>query len=156
MTGTPVVEGWFTTDPPRLIGTSCTACGTVSFPPQTMSCRNPGCDGSELVSAPLSRRGRVWSFADARYRPPPPYASGEEFTPYTIAAVELEAERIVVLGQLVPGIGVDDLEVGMEVELVIDDLDADHVMWKWTLPSTGSEPSTDPGPSTALPRGDRG
>jgi uncharacterized protein len=133
VTGIPVVDGWFTTDPPRLIGTRCTDCGTVYFPPQTMTCRNPGCDGSEPVRTPLSSRGRIWSYADGRYQPPAPYVSGDEFAPYTIAAVELEAEQIVVLGQLVPGVGVEDLEVGMEVELVIDDLDTDHVIWKWAL-----------------------
>jgi uncharacterized protein len=139
VTGTPVVDGWFTIDPPQLIGTRCTDCGTVYFPPQTLSCRNPICNDSDLVATVLSNRGRIWSYADARYQPPPPYVSGAEFTPYTIAAVELEAEQIVVLGQLVPGTEIGDLEVGMEVELVIDDLDADHVVWKWALPAGAGE-----------------
>ncbi len=38
--------------------------------------------------------------------------------PYTLVAVELEAEGMVVLGQTVPGVGVGDLAVGMEVEVV--------------------------------------
>ncbi|MCO6006027.1 zinc ribbon domain-containing protein [Actinoallomurus purpureus] len=126
-----VVDGWFTVDPPRLTGTRCTACGTVYFPPQTLTCRNPACDGDELVTTPLSDRGRIWSYADARYRPPPPYVSGEDFEPYAIAAVELAAERIVVLGQVVRGVGIDDLAVGMEVELVVEELDPGHLVWKW-------------------------
>jgi hypothetical protein len=65
-----VVDGWFTVDPPRLIGTRCTACGTVCFPPQTLTCRNPACENDELVEERLSNRGRIWSYTDARYRPP--------------------------------------------------------------------------------------
>ncbi|GAA4634571.1 zinc ribbon domain-containing protein [Actinoallomurus vinaceus] len=126
-----VVDGWFTVDPPRLTGTRCTACGTVYFPPQTLTCRNPACDGDELVTTPLSDRGRIWSYADARYRPPPPYVSGDDFEPYAIAAVELAAERIVVLGQVVKGVGVDELAVGMEAELVVEELDPGHLVWKW-------------------------
>ncbi|GAB3962847.1 zinc ribbon domain-containing protein [Actinoallomurus acanthiterrae] len=126
-----VVDGWFTVDPPRLTGTRCTVCGTVYFPPQSLACRNPVCNGDELVTTPLSDRGRIWSYADARYRPPPPYVSDEDFEPYAIAAVELAAERIVVLGQVVKGIGVDELAVGMEVELVVEELDPGHLVWKW-------------------------
>jgi uncharacterized OB-fold protein len=125
------VVDWFTVDPPSLTGTRCTACGTVYFPPQTLTCRNPACHGDELVVTPLSSQGRIWSYADARYRPPPPYVSGADFEPYAIAAVELAAERIVVLGQVVKGIGVEDLAVGMAVELVVEELDPCHLVWKW-------------------------
>lgn len=38
--------------------------------------------------------------------------------PYTLVAVELEAEGMVVLGQAAPGVRVADLAVGMEVEVV--------------------------------------
>jgi len=49
--------------------------------------------------------------------------------------VELESERIVVLGQAVPGITVADLTVGMEVEVVPGVLDEDTettwTTWHW-------------------------
>ena len=66
----------------------------------------------------LSRRGRVWSYTDGRYRPPSPYVSDPElpWEPYALIAVELAEERLVVLGQAVPGVTVADLAVGMEVE----------------------------------------
>jgi uncharacterized OB-fold protein len=55
--------------------------------------------------------------------------------PFAVAAVELEAERMVVLGQVVPGVGAADLEVGMEMELVLDTLTEDAerevLVWKW-------------------------
>ena len=91
---------------------------------------------------PLSTRGRIWSYTDARYKPPPPFvATSRSFEPFAIVAVELEAEKIVVLGQVVPGVSVDDLRIGMEVELVIDTLftetaedgaSVDQLVWKWS------------------------
>lgn len=121
-TRTPVVADWFTGEGREfcLLGTRCPACGSVFFPREDSACRNPGCAGGELVEVPLSRRGRVWSYTDARYRPPEPYVSDRElpWQPYTLIAVELAAERIVVLGQGAPGVSVTDLEVGMEVEVV--------------------------------------
>ena len=136
-TRAPAVEGWFTMDAsaPALLGTRCTECGTYFFPRETRFCRNPACDGTELEEVPLSRRGKVWSFTDNRYQPPPPYMSPDPFEPYAIAAVELAEERMVVLGQLAGGASIDDLRVGQEVELVLETLYEDdenaYVVWKW-------------------------
>jgi uncharacterized OB-fold protein len=136
MTATPAIEGWFTTDAePVLTGTRCTSCASVFFPPTEGFCRNPRCDGEELEPAPLSRRGTVWSYTDARYQPPAPYvASTEPFEPFALAAVEL-AEGIIVLGQVAHGWGVGDLRVGAEVELVVETLYADEtgdrLVWRW-------------------------
>ncbi|MGY0487861.1 Zn-ribbon domain-containing OB-fold protein [Streptomyces sp. WG-D5] len=121
-TRTPVVADWFAGegDEFRLLGTRCSACASVFFPREDNACRNPACAGGELVELPLSRRGRVWSYTDARYRPPEPYVSDRElpWEPYALIAVELAAERLVVLGQGAPGVSVADLAVGMEVEVV--------------------------------------
>ncbi|WP_079038714.1 Zn-ribbon domain-containing OB-fold protein [Streptomyces sp. NBRC 110028] len=118
---TPVVAGWFTSGDGdfRLLGTRCRACGAVYFPREDTFCRAPGCAGEELEEVPLSRRGRVWSYTDGRYRPPAPYPSdpARDWEPYTLIAVELAAERMVVLGQGAPGVTVADLAVGMEVEV---------------------------------------
>ncbi|MFG2560500.1 Zn-ribbon domain-containing OB-fold protein [Streptomyces sp. NPDC048496] len=130
-TRTPVVAGWFTEDSTeggfRLLGTRCSACSSVFFPRQDAFCRNPGCAGGELVETPLSKRGTVWSYTDGRYRPPAPYVSDPDvpWEPYTLVAVELAAERMVVLGQAAPGVGVGDLAVGMTVEVVPGALDGD-------------------------------
>lgn len=133
----PAVEGWFEldNDRPHLIGSRCTTCATPFFPRRSLACPDPACDGTEFEDTPLSRTGTVWSFTDNRYQPPPPYVSPEPFEPYVIAAVELDEEKIVVLGQVVPGVTTADLRVGMPVELVVDTLfsddDAEHVVWKW-------------------------
>lgn len=136
-TRTPAVEGWFTLDDraPQLLGTRCSACGTIAFPKETGFCRNPACSGTEFEEVPLSRRGRLWSFTDNRYAPPHPFVAGDPFEPYAIAAVELEREKMVVLGQVVRGVGTDRLEAGMEMELVLEtlfeDAERDVVVWKW-------------------------
>src|SRR3954451_2302595 len=101
----PAIEGWFTIDgEPRLLGNRCTTCGTYFFPQASVFCRNPHCDGTEFDEAPLSSRGTVWSYTDNRYQPPPPYVPTDPFEPYTIAAVELRDEKMVVLGQMVAGV----------------------------------------------------
>ena len=133
----PAVAGWFTEDEaaPALLGSRCTACGSYAFPKETYACRNPRCGSSALEETPLSRRGRLWSYTDNRYPPPPPYVAGDPFEPYAIAAVELEREQLVVLGQVVRGVGVDQLAVGMEMELVLEPLfeddEAQYLVWKW-------------------------
>lgn len=144
-TRTPVVADWFTGEGSsfRLLGTRCSACSGVFFPREDTNCRNPGCPGGELEEFPLSRRGRVWSYTDARYRPPSPYVTNPElpWVPYALIAVELAAERMVVLGQAAPGVTVADLTVGTEVEAVSGVLyeDAETVWTTWHWRPTGVE-----------------
>ncbi len=135
----PAVDGWFTLDGPdgpALLGSRCQRCGTYSFPRQTVLCPNPECTSRDFDEVELSRTGRLWSFTNTCYQPPPPYIPrGDEFEPFAIAAVELAAERMVVLGQMVDGVDVAQLRAGQEVDLVIDtlfeDRDAEYVVWKW-------------------------
>ena len=135
-TTAPAVEGWFTGgDEPALLGTRCRECGTVFFPREEAFCRNPGCESEAFDPLPLSRRGRVWSYTDARYQPPPPYVpASDPYVPFALAAVELP-EGLVVLGQVAEGYGVDDLRVGAEVEVVVETLYTDdeggRTIWRW-------------------------
>ena len=77
----------------------------------------------------------MWSYTNAGYQPPEPYVAADPYVPFAIAAVELAAEKMVVMGQVVPGVDVDDLHVGDPVELVLDTLYEDdeheYVVWKW-------------------------
>jgi uncharacterized OB-fold protein len=133
----PVVEGLFrdADDGPRLLGGHCPRCGAWFFPKQWSFCRNPHCDGGPVDDAPLSARGRLWSWTDNRYAPPPPYPAREPFEPYGVAAVELTEEQMVVLGQLARGTDVAALTLGQEMELVVEPLyeddDAIRTVWKW-------------------------
>lgn len=133
-TRVPAAEGWFSTDEPaHLLGSRCTSCGTYCFPQRSLSCPNPACAGRQLDEVPLSREGTVWSCTTNRYQPPRPYVSREPFEPYSIAAVELAAEKMVVLGQVADGAG--PLAIGRRVELVLETLyeddEHDYLVWKW-------------------------
>ena len=107
----------------------------VRLSPREVLRRNPECDGAEFDEVPLSTRGRVWSYTDARYQPPVPYVAADPYVPFCIAAVELAHEKMVVMGQVVPEVRVEDLAVGTEVELVLDvlyeDDEHEYLVWKW-------------------------
>ena len=132
----PAIEGWFTMDEkPQLLGRRDPGSGSCFFPKDVAVSAVPGRAGAELEEVKLSRTGRLWSYTTNHYQPPEPYVSADPFVPYTVAAVELGAERMVVLGQLAPGVDPESLELGMEMELVLDtlfeDADAEHMIWKW-------------------------
>ncbi len=135
-TAVAAIEGWYTLDdPPHLIGSRCLTCGTYFFPRQGSFCRNPACAGVTFEAVKLSRTGRVWSYTNACYQPPPPFVAAVPFVPFAIAAVELAAERMIVLGQVSAGTEVADLAVGMEMELVLEPLytegTQEKLIWKW-------------------------
>ncbi len=143
----PAIDGWFEIGDggrPHLVGSRCERCPTVVFPRSAGRCPNPRCSGA-LADTALSSTGTIWSYTDAQYKPPPPYiAASEPFEPFAVAAVELADEKLVVLGQVASGFGVDDLRVGDPVELVVEPLyqidGVDHLIWRWR-PTTarGSE-----------------
>lgn len=138
----PAIEGWFATDDagaPHLIGAKCPACGTYVFPPRPTGCPNPACDGHDLEQVALSRRGTLWSYAENRYAPPPPYPASDPFEPFAVAAVQLEAEGLIVLGKVVAGTLAADLSVGMAMELAIEPLYTDddgvqRTTYAWRIP----------------------
>ena len=120
------IEGWHTMEAkPHLIGTQCKECDTYFFPKNHEYCRNPACDSTDFREVELSRTGHIWSYTNACYKPPEPFVAEEQ----------LEKEEMVVLGQVVEGVGCEDLKVGMPVELVLAPLhetDEDIKMtWKW-------------------------
>lgn len=124
----PAIDGWFDTDEsgqPHLIGGKCTHCATIVFPPRANNCPNPACDSDVLDRVPLSSRGTVWSYTENQYAPPPPYPACDPYEPYAIAAVELAAEGIIVLGKVVTGTGAADLKVGQAMELALEPLYTD-------------------------------
>ena len=133
----PAIQGWFTldADAPALLGARCSTCATIVFPPRRGACPNPSCRGAELEQAPLGRTGRIWSYTTNHYPPPEPYFAADPFVPFTVAAVELAEERMVVLGQMVAGTDPATLSVGQEVEVALGTLYADddneYLMWQW-------------------------
>lgn len=136
---TPAIEGWFTmdADAPALVGRRGAETGSYYFPPTLAFSRNPAAPGEALEEVQLSRRGRIWSWTTNHYQPPAPYIAPDPFVPYTVVAVELVEEQMVVLGPLAPGSDPTDLAVGREVELCLTDLyeddDHEYVVWSWRL-----------------------
>lgn len=131
------VEGLFTldADEPRLIGGRARSRGSYFFP-KALAGSDPACLGDEIEEVLLSRTGRLWSYTTGEYAPPAPFViPGDEFQPYVVAAVRLPEEDLVVLGQVVAGVSVDQLSVGMEMELTLDvlysDDEHDYLVWKW-------------------------
>lgn len=132
----PAVEGWFTSgEAPALIGARGAESGSYFFPAAVAVSANPSAPFEEREEVLLSRRGKVWSYTTNYYKPPPPYIAPEPFVPYTVVAVELERERIVVLGRLADDADPALLSVGQDVELVLgklyEDDEGEHTIWSW-------------------------
>ena len=153
-TRVPAVEGLFTMDEadPHLIAGRAPN-GSYCFP-KDLGGGDPYAPVGPVEEVLLSNRGRIWSYTDSRYTPPPPFIPRTEpFVPVVIAAVELAAEKMVVLGQVVDGVTTADLAVGMEVEMVLgtlyEDDDHDYVVWKWKPVSNGAPSAGPSGPGSA-------
>jgi uncharacterized protein len=113
----PVREGLWTLDEkPRLIGSQCTHCGEVFFPKRENGLCSY-CQSFNLKEIKLSPRGKIYSYTVVMQRPPIYYKAE---VPYAIGFVELpEGIRV---ETLFTGCRLDDLRVGMEVEMLIDKL----------------------------------
>ena len=119
--GVPAAEGWFTTptsgEEPRLIGNSCSSCGEVYFPRESLCLR---CGSQELGEITLNKSGTLYSFTIIRQQPP--VYKGP--VPYAVGTIELpEKIRIV---SLLTDCDFDALRIGMKMELVIEKLHEDE------------------------------
>lgn len=126
MTRVPVADGIFTwpSDQPRLLGSRCTSCGNHMFPVQD-GC--PRCMSNESEQVELADRGTLWSWTVQAFPPKaPPYLGpvGDDFAPYGVGYVELPGQVRVEarLTESDPG----KLEIGMEMEMVLDSLGLDE------------------------------
>ncbi|MAW92374.1 MAG: benzoylsuccinyl-CoA thiolase [Acidimicrobiaceae bacterium] len=134
----PAVEGMFTMDAanPTLIGGKSRSSGSYYFPKDLAGNDPEAASNESREEVVLSREGKVWSYTSADYPPALPYIITEEpFKPFVIAAVELEKEGMVICGQMMPGIQISDMEVGMDVQVALDVLYEDgeyqYMVWKW-------------------------
>jgi len=121
----PVREGLWTTpaagdEKPRLVGSRCNECGEIFFPQKDLGiCSH--CQSTNLDPITLSSKGKIYSYSVVMQRPPE-YYKGE--VPYALGFVELpEGVRI---ETLFTGCNLEDLKIGMEVELVIEKLHEDE------------------------------
>ena len=115
----PIAPDLFTwpSEEPRLIGSRCTACGTVMFPAGS---RCPRCGSADVEVHELARRGRLFTFTTQGFLPKEPYTgpeTEETFEGFALGYVELPGEVMVEtrLTESDP----ERLEIGMEMELVV-------------------------------------
>lgn len=130
-------EGWFTLDQenPKLIGSCCDQCGTYYFPVHEQFCRNPACESEAFSTVELSSKGKIWSYTNAEYPPPEPFKASDPHEVFAIAAVELEKEKLIIMGQVKQGVSVADIKIGDDVQLILESLyeddENDYLVWKW-------------------------
>jgi uncharacterized protein len=113
----PVAEGLIagTAAEPRLIGSQCNACATVTFPRQG-SC--PRCTSEDVRERLLSPRGTLWTWTVQCFAPKsPPYAGGADFEPYAVGYVELPGE--VRVETRLTDVDPEELAIGQPMELTL-------------------------------------
>ena len=120
----PVEEGLWSSpsgvEKPRLIGSKCTSCGEVFFPRRKNGlCTH--CYKATLEDILLSGKGKIATFTIAEQAPSGGFYYGP--VPYAYGAVDLLDG--VELQTLFAG-DLYSLEVGMDVEMIIDKLCDDH------------------------------
>lgn len=102
---------------PKLIGSVCGRCGTVTFPRQP-SC--PRCTSEDVHPRELATRGDLWTWTIQCFAPKaPPYLEGgvEEFEPFGVGYVELPGE-VRVEARLTEN-DPERLRIGMPMELTL-------------------------------------
>ncbi|HVM65747.1 MAG TPA: Zn-ribbon domain-containing OB-fold protein [Acidimicrobiales bacterium] len=105
----------------RLTCAQCASCGAFRMPP-TAFC--PRCRSQEVTWAELSGRGTVFSFTVARHALTPDLAGS---LPYVVAVVDLEGAPGARLVANVVGTEVEDVRIGMPVEVVWEDVEGSPV-----------------------------
>jgi uncharacterized protein len=119
--GGPSAEADLAAQPgPTLLGATCRACATTTFPRQP-SC--PRCTGTDMDDTALPRRGTLWSFTVQGFRPKPPFAGSDSLVPYGVGYVDL-AGTVIVEGILTEN-DPARLRIGEPMDLVFLPLRAD-------------------------------
>ncbi|WP_461461899.1 Zn-ribbon domain-containing OB-fold protein [Methanobrevibacter sp.] len=101
----------------NLIGSKCTTCGKVFFPPRVIcpDCRRKG----NIESIKFSGKGKIHTYSVIRS----PSDEFKTIAPYAVAIVELD-EGAKLTAQLVD-CDVDDIEIGDPVEMVFRKISED-------------------------------
>lgn len=106
----PIATGlWSEGPPPRLIGGR-KANGDIVFP-------LPDEPLEPLERIELSSTGTLWSWTSQEFQPKPPFAGPEPFEPFLLGYIEL-ANEVIVESRIV-GTSIDQLTLGMPMQLVI-------------------------------------
>jgi uncharacterized OB-fold protein len=114
MSPTPVDRALFASlDPPRLAGSRCSTCGTVTFPAQAGCAK---CTSTDMAPAELADRGTLWTWTVQAIEPKPPYRAPDMgFEPYGVGYVHLGDVIVESRLQGDPG----EFEIGMPMRLTL-------------------------------------
>lgn len=121
---------WTEGSNPQLIGGRDTK-GKIVFP---MPEGDAG-EGVEIVK--LSRTGTLWSYTRQEFQPKSPYDGPEDFVPFLVGFIELPGE-IIVESHIVET-ELDQLKLGMDMELVITAFDETRSMFAFRPTSLSKE-----------------
>lgn len=97
----------------KVMGTRCKDCGLVFFPPRA-DCYN--CLAGNMDWFQVSGRGKLVSYSKLEYAP---QGFGEDL-PYAIALLDYGDYKV--FGRIAGGVPEDEIEVGMELETVANEL----------------------------------
>jgi len=111
----------------------CTNCGRLRFPPRPMC---PYCNSLAYEWAPMSGRGRIWSFVVPH---PPLLPAFAELAPYNVVLVELDEDPTIrLVGNLLDGpdgaineVDPSTIRIGEPVQVVFQPAGEDVVLPRW-------------------------
>lgn len=103
----------------QLVVQRCTACGTTRHPPGPVC---PACRSTEAEWAELAGTGTVYTYTVVRQAFLPALA---DVVPYVVAAIETDGGGGTRLVSNVVDVDPEDMEIGMPVELVWEDMGPD-------------------------------
>lgn len=104
----------------KLMGTACKKCGERYFPPR-LECR---CGSKEVEWVDLPRKGKLLSYTFVTFAP----ESMAKHVPYIVGVAELDGGPRI-LAHLI-GVAPGSLKVGMPVQVVIDKIPQDRIIYK--------------------------
>jgi hypothetical protein len=105
----------------KLIGTKCKRCKTLYFPPKA-DCSK--CMRNDLEWVTISNKCKLLSYTTIRTAP----AGFEKYAPYIIGIAELESNEKILAW--LEEIKEEDLTIGMDLELTIQKLPENKVIYK--------------------------
>jgi hypothetical protein len=102
----------------------CESCGTWHFPPRPICAK---CQSDKLVWTKVSGRGRVYASTNQYHAFLPSYTKDD--MPYNVSIIELD-EGVRMITNVI-GCPVDQVKIGMAVEVVYDDVTPEITLAKW-------------------------
>ena len=120
-------EWWQHVKDHKLVVQRCTQCGAYRHSPVPICSQ---CRSFDYAWAPVSGKGTVYSYTIAHHPPSPAMA---HLVPYNVVVVELEdADQVRMVGNLID-VPDGEVEVGMPVEVVFDDVNDEVTLPQWRL-----------------------